>query len=179
MSRIRHHYALIAGMAALAILAGCEPAEPTSTQRNAAQVESNQQRLMSAIPNPRLETSLERKNLVERLERINQQNMSGYIYLLSYGNVVAEYPIRGKVTSLKSYLMAGDAPQKFSVGGTTVLEMVEQPDYDGAYGENTEGIFFFTADTNAYVEWHGDYLFSDQPLRLSQRPMMVRNVADD
>lgn len=56
--------------------------------------------------------------------------------------------------------------------------MIEQPDYDGAYGKNAEGIFFFTADSNAYVEWAGDYLFSDQPLRLNQEPMMVRNVGD-
>lgn len=160
-----------------AMLAACEPTDNTTT-RNAAAVETNQQRLMSAIPNPRLSTSLERKNLVERLERINQQNMSGYVYLLSMGSVVAEYPIRGKVTSLKSYLMAGNAPQRFSAGGNATIEMVEQPDYDGAYGENAEGIFFFTADTNAYVEWAGEYLFSDQPLRLAQKPLMVRNLTD-
>lgn len=161
------------------LLAACEPSKPSSTQTNAALVESNQQRLQSVIPAPQLQTSLERQNLKERLERINQQNMSGYVYLLSYGSVVAEYAIRGKVTSLNAYLMAGEAPQRFSVGGTTVLELVEQPDYDGAYGKNSDGIFFFTADSDAYVEWHGDYLFSDQPLRLTQRPMMVRSVADN
>lgn len=158
-------------------LAACEPTDNTTT-RNAAAVENNQQRLQSAIPSPRLQTSLERKNLVERLERINQQNMSGYVYLLSYGNVVAEYPIRGKITSLNAYLQAESAPQRFSVGGNSTIEMVEQPDFDGAYGKNAEGIFFFTADSNAYVEWHGDYLFSDQPLKLAQRPMMVRSIAD-
>lgn len=158
-------------------LAACEPTDNTTT-RNAAAVESNQQRLMTSIPSPRLDTSLERKNLVERLERINQQNMSGYVYLLSMGSVVAEYPIRGKVTSLKSYLMAANAPQKYNAGGNVTVQMVEQPDYDGAYGENSEGIFFFTADTNAYVEWAGEYLFSDQPLRLAQKPLMVRSVND-
>lgn len=159
-------------------LAACEPAKPTSTQINAKSVEANQQRLMTAIPAPVLDTSLERQNLVERLKRINQQNMSCYIYLLSYGRVVASYPIRGKVTSLNAYLMAGEAPQNDPVGtmdGRQSL-MIEQPDYDGAYGKNADGIFFFTADSNAYVEWAGQYLFSDQPLRLNQEPLMVRSV---
>lgn len=161
-------------------LTACEPAKPTSTQINAKNVEVNQQRLMTAIPAPVLDTSLERQNLVERLKRINQQNMSGFIYLLSYGRVVASYPIRGKVTSLNAYLMAGEAPQADPVGtmdGRQSL-MIEQPDYDGAYGENAKGVFFFTADSNAYVEWAGDYLFSDQPLKLNQEPMMVRNVSN-
>lgn len=165
-------------IASAIVLTACEPAQPNSTQINAKQVEENQQRLMKNIPAPTLETSLERANLVERLKRINQQNMSGYIYLLSYGRVVASYPIRGKVTSLNAYLMSGERPMPDPVGtldGRQSL-MVEQPDYDGAYGKNAEGIFFFTADSNAYVEWAGDYLFSDQPLKLNQEPMMVREV---
>lgn len=163
-------------LASMMVLAACEPPKASTTQINAKQVEENQQRLMTAIPAPTLETSLERTNLVERLKRINQQNMSGYIYLLSYGRVVASYPIRGKVTSLNAYLMAGEKPiyDGGSTGGGNIT--VEQPDYDGAYGKNAEGIFFFTADSNAYVEWAGDYLFSDQPLKLNQEPMMVREV---
>lgn len=161
-------------------LAACEPAQPNTTTTNAQMVESNQQRLQTAMPAPRLDTSLERANLVERLKRINQQNMSGFIYLLSYGRVVASYPIRGKVTSLNAYLMAAEAPMRDPVGtmdGRQSL-MVEQPDYDGAYGKNADGIFFFTADSNAYVEWAGDYLFSDQPLKLNQEPMMVRQISE-
>lgn len=163
-------------LASTTMLAACEPTD-NSTTRNAKAVESNQKRLMTAIPSPTLQTSLERQNLKERLERINQQNMSGYVYLLSYGRVVASYPIRGKVTSLNAYLMAGEAPQRYSAGGGNYETiMVEQPDYDGAYGQNASGIFFFTADSGAYVEWAGDYLFSDQPLKLNQEPMMVRSV---
>lgn len=177
MKPIRHAVLL----SAIILLSGCnEGNTQNTTTQNARAVESNQKRLMTAIPAPQLDTSLERQNLVERLKRINQQNMSGYIYLLSYGRVVSSYPIRGKVTSLNAYLMAGSAPQKDpnTNSNTTSSIMVEQPDYDGAYGENAKGIFFFTADTNAYVEWAGDYLFSDQPLRLNQEPLMVREIKE-
>lgn len=178
---------VIAALACLAFVGGCDPSGPvqasTSTQ-NAKAVEDNQQRLQTAQPAPRLDVSLERQNLVERLKRLNKQNMSGYIYLLNKGgSVVAFYPVRGKATSLNAYLMAGEALQEDSkcrhFGDYTCPgQAVEQPDYDGAYGKNAEGIFFFTADTNAYVEWSGDYLFSDQPLKLSQQPLMVRSVND-
>lgn len=160
-------------------LAACQPAKPTSSEQERKSVEANQQRLITAIPAPTLETSLERQNLAERLKRINQQNMSGYVYLLSYGRVVASYPIRGKVSSLNAYLMGGERPESDPHGTRDAGSiMVEQPDYDGTYGKNAEGIFFFTADTNAYVEWAGDYLFSDQPLKLNQEPMMIRNVSN-
>lgn len=179
-------YLTMATATAALLLAGCEPSKPqppdTSTA-NARAVESNQQRLQTVIPAPQLDTSLERANLAERLQRINQQNMSGYIYLLSYGRVVAEYAVRGKVTSLNAYLMAGERVTTAEVDqgefwGTTAVS-VEQPDYDGAYGKNAEGIFFFTAESNAYVEWAGDYLFSDQPLTLAERPLMVREIKEN
>jgi hypothetical protein len=37
-----------------------------------------------------------------------------------------------------------------------------------------DGIFFFEAGTNAYIEWRGDYFYSDQCLTTSQRPILVR-----
>lgn len=158
--------------AILTALGGCEPSNSTSRQ-NAQSVENNQQRLQAVQPAPQLQVSLERANLIEQLERINQQNMSGYIYLVSQGSVMASYPVRGKVTSLNAYLMAGE---KVGGGGTPGYYSVEQPDYDGAYGKNAEGVFFFTADTNAYVEWAGEYLFSDQPLSLNTQPRLERQV---
>lgn len=172
---------VIAAIIIATVLVGCEEAKPTSKQLENRAVEANQSRLIADIPAPRLQTSLERKNLAERLERINQQNMSGFVYLLSYGRVVASYPIRGKVTSLNAYLM-GNEQQVVDTAcrgssSTCSGHLMEQPDFDGAYGKNADGVFFFTADSNAYVEWAGDYLFSDQPLSLNQEPLMVRQVS--
>jgi hypothetical protein len=38
-------------------------------------------------------------------------------------------------------------------------------DVDGSYGENDNGIFFFTID-GKYVEWTGTYLYSDIPFEV-------------
>lgn len=174
----------IIAFASIALLmAACVPDQPKaekSTVTEARAVENNQSRLVKLLPPPLLDTSLERKNLIERLQRINQQNMSGCIYLMSYGTVVAFYPVRGKVTSLNAYLMGdttyGADPIYSSMRDSVTAVPFEQPDFDGAYGKNADGIFFFTADTDAYVEWSGQYLWSDQCLKPSQQPLMVREV---
>jgi hypothetical protein len=104
--------------------------------------------------------------------------------LLSNGVIVANYPLNGKVTSLNAYL-TGDqqiiadpnGPAGDHVLGNAYKPgslLVESPDVDGTYGKNDDGIFFFTADTDSYVEWHGDYLFTDSCLRVAQQPLLVR-----
>lgn len=163
-------------LACLVSLAACGQVEPSpQTERSA--VQQNQKALVTATPLPKLSTSLERENIIERLDRINQQNMTGCVYLVSYGQVMAFYPVRGKVSSLNSYLTPGDTylddPNGSYDSGSIVIEA---PDLDGAYGDNAQGIFFFTADSNTYVEWAGEYLFTDSCLALNQQPKLVRSV---
>lgn len=173
-------YSSLAMVAALGFVAAANPnscaPQDQSWQIEQKTTENNQARLINAVGAPALQTSLERKNLAERLSRINQQNMSGCIYLVNYGTVMAFYPVRGKVTSLNAYL-TGD--QKFARAPNGEYDLVEQPDYDGAYGKNADGIFFFTADSDAYVEWQGDYLWSDQCLKLNQQPLMIRQIGNN
>lgn len=178
---------LIIGVVALSPLLmanqGCEQS-PSSAVIEQRQQERNQNKLFKVQPPPQLSTSAERKNLIERLKRLNTENMTGCVDLFSGPTHVARYTVRGKVTSLNSYLTGKEKPAYFGgsrdengnyVGGVG-WQMVESPDYDGAYGENVHGIFFFTADTNAYVEWKGEYLFTDQCLTSSVRPLMVRSI---
>lgn len=160
--------------------AGCdlEPPDPSSARVEMAQNESNQQRMIKAVPTPSLQTSLERKNLARRLEQVNKESMSSFIYLISYGRVMAFYAVSGKVSSLNSYMTAMERVEEFgsfmSNYGPTYLPL-EAPDQDGTYGHNVEGIFFFTAD-GAYVEWNGEYIWSNQPLSISQPPELVRQL---
>jgi hypothetical protein len=49
---------------------------------------------------------------------------------------------------------------------------VDAPDVDGTYGDNKDSVFFFTTD-DVYVEWYGDYLLCDQPLKLAQPPELI------
>jgi hypothetical protein len=143
-----------------------------STKVEMEQTETNQQRLATAQPPPQIAVSLERKNLIERLKRLNTENKIGYVYLMSKsGSVMAFYTISGKVSSLNSLLTT---PEQVSrVNGYSFT--LPSPDFDGSYGKNPEGIFFFTT-SGALVEWSGDYMFSDQPLKMSTAPVLVEQL---
>lgn len=151
--------------------------EDTTSGQEAKLTEENQNRLLIASPPPKLDKSLERENLVRRLELLNDENKIFYIYLVSYGKVMAEYVAKGKVSSVNSKLTTQeqivDDPygRSYDVGG----KVVESPDLDGSYGTNGDAVFFFTTD-GAYVEWAGEYMISDFPLQLTTPPMLIREV---
>jgi len=153
----------------------------TTNQVEQQQAESNQERLIQQIPVPTLRDSLERRNVVKRTELFNDSEKISYVYLTSFGKVMAFYTVKGKVSSTQSYL---NPPERLvnSGGGkcsswdeTSNCHAISAPEVDGTYGENTAGIFFFTTE-GAYVEWNGEYMVSDQPLKLSTPPELVREV---
>lgn len=140
-----------------------------------------------AIPVPQLQTSSERKNVAKRAEMFNNEEKISYIYLVSYGKVMAFFTVQGKVSSLRSYMTPtnkmvfgnGDncteGDQWGSSDDSGDCYVVSAPDIDGTYGENVEGIFFFTTE-GAYVEWKGEYMMSDQPLALRTPVELTREV---
>lgn len=149
-----------------------------------ASTEVNQRTLEVAEPLPKLQDSTERAQLIKRLQLFNDPNKISYIYLLSYGKVMAFYTIKGKVSSINSILT--DPTQLINpyYGGESCdgkgsgdCQQVPSPDLDGSYGANgPEGTIFFFTTGGVYVEWHGDYMMSDQPLQLSTPPEMVMAV---
>lgn len=146
--------------------------------------ESNQQRLIAASTMPKPTSSLERQNLIRRYEFLNDQNKQFYVYLVSYGKVMAFYTAQGKISSTNSRLtqeeqivptrnMKGDYNSR-SYNDVDYIA-VGSPQLDGSYGTNGDGIFFFTTE-GAYVEWNGEYMVSDFPLKLSTPPTLVQTL---
>lgn len=122
-----------------------------------------------------IEYSLERYNLIKRAYWVNgmrEKAMSlpcpvekplGYIYLISYGQVMAQFTVDGKVTSLAKYLTP-DYYYEYEHGYYRDIEMA---DVDGTYGNEKDGIFFFTPD-GKYIQWSGDYVYSDIPFSVKE-----------
>jgi len=141
-----------------------------------------QKDLVKSVPVPQLSNSLERQNVSKRAQLFDTPDKISYIYLVSYGKVMAFFTVKGKVSSLRSYLTPTD---KLVYGNGSECDQtwvdspdcyaINAPDIDGTYGENVEGIFFFTTE-NAYVEWKGEYMMSDQPLKLQTPPELVRTI---
>lgn len=105
----------------------------------------------------------------------------GYIVLFSEaGAVVGNFIVDGKVSSLNSYLFPAQTDYDWSgdtvgsgggnwasASSSSSVYTVENPGIDGAYGQNVTGIFFFTTD-GKYIEWTGDFLYSDIPFEVDK-----------
>ena len=127
-----------------------------------------------------LDYSLERYNVIRRAYWVNGQREKamtlpcsitrplGYIVLFSKsGAVVGRFVVDGKVSSLNSYLFPAEWLQRVEQNGDWHYEIVEIAGIDGCYGSNVSGIFFFTTD-GKYIEWTGDFLYSDIPFTVDE-----------
>ena len=157
-------------------IAGCEFEESSDKQIN-RQIEDNVQTLMLNQPAIRITKSLERENLNDRANVLNDDSKVFYVYLMSYGKVVAFFTAKSKVSSLNSYLNPQEKPYNAYVNCPTCMHefTVDTPDIDGSYGKNADGVFFFTTD-GAYVEWTGEYLASDFPLKITTPLELTREI---
>lgn len=135
-----------------------------------------------------LDYSLERYNLIRRAYWVNGQRAKaialpceivrplGYIILFGgSGAILGIFVVDGKVSSLNSWLTPDEWYRYFCEGGSTNIEM---PDVDGSYGTNVDGIFFFTPD-GKYLEWTGDFLYSDIPFVVDDPILIIDNGGDE
>lgn len=142
--------------------------------------------LTSRQPTPTdIDFSLERYNLIRRAYWVNGQREKaaavvckvekplGYIVLFSGNAVVGSFVVDGKVSSLNSYLTPDSEYYEFVTGSTGRYSNDWLADVDGSYGENDNGIFFFTPD-GKYIEWTGEYLYSDIPFTVNDPVVTVK-----
>ena len=164
-------------------LVGCEYSE---TQSDIDRQQAVTDTLSSGQQTPTdINYSLERYNLIRRTYWVNGQREKanslpcevekplGYIALFTdNGAAVGKFIVDGKVSSLNSFLTPGSVDEYVSSGGVKTIELA---DVDGSYGENDNGIFFFTPD-GKYVEWTGTYLYSDIPFEIKDSILKMEVV---
>lgn len=179
-------------MISICMLVGCSDSTSADTYdtaddiNNTSQVASN---LAQKQPTPTdINYSLERYNLIRRAYWVNGQREKantlvceiekplGYIALFTdNGAVVGKFIVDGKVSSLNSYLTPDSEwyeQEYWSDGDSYDGANDWLADVDGSYGENDNGIFFFTPD-GKYVEWTGTYLYSDIPFEINDPILKV------
>lgn len=172
MSKFIKIIAIICALYTVLCLAGCEVSGSERDKINTVAAANN---LQTNQPTPTdIKYSLERYNLTRRAYWVNGQREKAnalvcqiekpleYVILLTEsGSIVGKFTVDGKVTSLNSYLTPDSEYYERSSG--TINKWLA--DVDGSYGENDNGIFFFTPD-GKYVEWSGIYLYSDIPFEV-------------
>lgn len=176
---------------AVLTLTGCElenPSKPTGDEGEGTiqDIENQfevQNRLSENQPTPTdFEYSIERYNLIKRAYWINGQRDRaaaevypggdlplGFVVLKNFdGSIFAVHLVDGKVSSLNSYLTKDEncsdeyfegLDKNYEHAGWEIVCRT-LADVDGSYGENDQGIFFFDS-YGMYVEWNGDYYYTD------------------
>lgn len=184
---------VLAAIMTMCILVGCAEAYASTTTYNTRDDIENTTAVASSLaerqPTPTdIDYSLERYNLIRRAYWVNGQrekaNMLvceiekplGYIALFTdNGAVVEKFIVDGKVSSLNSFLTPDSEwyEQEYYGDGDSYNGANDWlADVDGSYGENDNGIFFFTTD-GKYVEWTGTYLYSDIPFEIEDPILKV------
>lgn len=172
---MKKFFAIILCIIAVFSLTACEVEETGSYSDKASTMEIAN-KLQENQPTPTdIDYSLERYNLIRRAYWVNGQrekaNMLpcevekpfGYIVLFTdNGAVVGSFVVDGKVSSLNSFLTPDSKYYEYNSGAAYTCYNDWIADVDGSYGENDNGIFFFTPD-GKYIEWTGTYLYSDIP----------------
>ena len=171
--------ALVMILCVAVMAGGCDISTTTTgTQQDTAAQMNVANRLSHNQPTPTdINYSLERYNLIRRTYWVNGQRERantlicevekplGYIVLFTGSTIVGRFVVDGKVSSLNSYLTPDSEYYEVCYGGNYTQTNDWLADVDGTYGENDSGIFFFTPD-GKYVEWTGDYLYSDIPFEI-------------
>ena len=173
--------AMLVLMIGVAIFTGCGVRTPSANeiQRQQAQDTINiGAKLAESQPTPKdIDYSLQRYVLIKRAYWVNGQREKaisltapievpiGYCLLLTeQGEIIGEFMVEGKVSSLNNYLTPDSEYYERNYGsGSGTNHWL--PDVDGSFGYNDDGIFFFTPD-GKYIEWSGTYLYSDIPFNV-------------
>lgn len=180
MKKIVSIFLVITIVISMMLLTGCgldERTEEGGAKQDVNNTKVAADTLQSNQPTPTdLNYSLERYNLIRRAYWVNGQREKanslvceiekplGYIVLFSGNVVVGNFVVDGKVSSLNSFLTPDSEHYEMAATGESRYLYTNNwlADVDGSYGTNDSGIFFFTPD-GKYIEWSGDYLYSDIP----------------
>lgn len=180
MKKIVSIFIVITIVISMMLLTGCgldERTEEGGAKQDVNNTKVAADTLQSNQPTPTdLNYSLERYNLIRRAYWVNGQREKanslvceiekplGYIVLFSGNVVVGNFVVDGKVSSLNSFLTPDSEHYEMAATGESRYLYTNNwlADVDGSYGTNDSGIFFFTPD-GKYIEWSGDYLYSDIP----------------
>lgn len=170
---------IILSIAFIFALAGCELSDATGTAQDTENTKIAANTIQGNQQTPTdINYSLERYNLIRRAYWVNGQREKantlvceiekplGYIVLFSGNATVGSFVVDGKVSSLNSYLTPDSEYYEICPGENASTKYnIWLADVDGTYGQNDSGIFFFTPD-GKYIEWSGDYLYSDIPFTI-------------
>lgn len=152
------------------LVSGCveEQRGPASNRQQQAD------KAAAAAQSVRFTENAEIDNIKKRLELTADPGKLGFILLMNQaGQPILYEGVKGKVTSGGKRLTEPD--RMFTAGngnGGTNMAVRGSPSDEGTWGSGAHYIFYWNTD-GVYRQWSGDYLYSDQPIRMKIEPLVV------
>lgn len=154
---------------AVALNSGCDRqrSKPKNIQASKAEL---------AAKSVKFTRNAEIDNLKRRLQLTGEPGKVGFITLLnSAGQPIIYTDVKGKVSSGTKRLTKTWRKVRCDKGQAIGDCVVQASGDEGTYGSSAPYIYFW--DTrDKYYQWNSDYLYTDQPQRLSIEPLVV-NIA--
>jgi len=142
-------------------LTSCELAPPTASEKQARKAQR-------AAETVNFTENAEIENIQRRLKLTSSPGLTGYVLLLNdAGQPIMYVATEGKLTSGGKRLT-----RPYDLSGT--YGQMPTPSDEGTWsGGGSLPYIYFWSVSGQYYQWSGDYLFSDQPFRLSVEPLVV------
>ena len=170
--------ASVSGCGTSASTTGASDYDATNVVANSMTDQQAQNALKSvnAYGSVHITENAEIENIQRYITLTTRPGMIGYVTLFTLGRPIAYYTVKGPVTDCNRELTPmlhvtnGRGWATGADNGT-----VDSPNDEGTYGGNAHCIFFFNED-GVMIRWSGEYLYSSQPIRLSEKPLVITVV---
>lgn len=117
-------------------------------------------------------------NIKRRLQLTSDPALMGYIVLFNdMGQPILYTTVKGKVTSGSKRLTAPVQAWNVDKGEFSGTELDAAPSDEGTWGSSNPYIFFWST-SGQYIQWSGNYLYSDKPMRLDQTAVVTITTTD-
>lgn len=140
--------------------------------------EENMKQATAKLPVPETNNYNTRKSIIKWMERMDDPSKIFYIYILGdNGNYLRYHTANTRPISTCSFLTPPDRVEEVETMGSPNPAVVRtSPALDGVYYKGGDcSVFFFTADTDAFVQIPSSvkYITYDQPLSLDVQEVKV------
>lgn len=117
------------------------------------------------------------ENIKNRRILFGKPGLIGYVVFLNYsGQPIMYMTVQGKCTSSGKKLEDNFREMSMDRGEYRGTELVPGPGEDGTYGQSDSYIYCRGAD-GRYIQWNGNYLYSDKPFDLTIKPLVIDTSA--
>lgn len=145
------------------LISGCVRNDPPSKKNEQAKIAER------AANNIKFSANAEIENITKRLQLTSDPGLLGYVVLLNEsGQPILYTAVKGKITSGSKRLTK---PYEYD-NSNGAYNQVESPSDEGTYGSSNPYIYFWS-ESGQYIQWSGHYLYSDKPIRLSVKPLVI------